>query len=104
VGSTFVPDEPRRFACENFSDGTCLRRALVVQRFLADGSADMQFAGSGTVITDSDPPYGAQDTTFGALALAPQGRITAAGSVCSEPFLCDLVVARYGNAPAGVVP
>jgi hypothetical protein len=50
----------------------------------------MQFAGSGTVITDSDPPYGAQDT--------------AAGSVCSEPFLCDLVVARYGSVPVRVVP
>ena len=93
------PSSPklRRFECRISSGGVCQRLALLVQRLRADGSADTRFAGNGAVITDTDPPYGAQDTSFTTFVLAPERRITAAGIACRAPFECDLVVARYGD-------
>jgi hypothetical protein len=48
-------------------------------------------------VTDTDPPYGAQDTGFTTLVSAPADRITAAGTVCRAAFVCDLAVVRYGD-------
>ena len=97
VGMTFVPDEPPRHDCFASSGGVCQREAWLVSRLLPDGSPDVRFGGTGTVVTDTPPPNGAQDTGFGRAALAPAGRITVAGIACRAPFVCDVAVARYGD-------
>jgi hypothetical protein len=99
VGMTFVPDEPPRHDCFASSGGVCLREAWLVSRLLPDGSPDVRFGGAGTVVTDTPPPNGAQDTGFGVAALAPAGRVTVAGVACRAPFVCDVAVARYQDVP-----
>jgi len=96
-GDRFVPDEPRRFDCSIASGGVCLRLAPAVGRLRADGSPDPRFGDGGSTVTDTEPPYGAQGTGYFAFALAPLGRITVAGTLCRAPFVCDVVVARYGD-------
>jgi hypothetical protein len=68
-----------------------------VSRLGADGTPDARFGGTGTVVTDSAPPNGAQGTGYSKFALVPAHRITAAGTACRAPFVCDVVVARYGD-------
>jgi uncharacterized delta-60 repeat protein len=96
AGSSWVPDEPRRFACQNTSAGACLRLAVALQSLTADGGPDVAFGESGIVVTDLPAPYGAQDTGAQAVSLAPDRRVTVAASACRRPFDCDLVVLRYG--------
>ncbi len=95
AGAAFVPDEPRRFDCGTSSGGVCQRLAPTVARLLANGTPDVRFGGTGTVVTDTTAPYGAQGTSYAAFALGPPGRITVAGTLCRAPFVCDVVVARY---------
>ena len=45
--------------------------------------------------TEIDASHRAQGTGFTTLVLTPPGRITAAGIACRQPFVCDVVVARY---------
>ena len=96
AGSVWVPDEPRRFPCENTSGGTCLRLAFGVMSIGSDGAPDVAFGDGGIAITDLPEPYGAQGTGAGSVVTAPAGRITVAGTACQRPFVCDLVVLRYG--------
>lgn len=96
VGSSWVPDEPRRFGCGNRSDDTCLRLAIAAQSIRADGTVDQGFGDGGIAVTDLPAPYGAQDTRAQAVVAAPEGRITVAGLACPRPYDCDVVVLRYG--------
>ncbi len=52
AGSSWVPDEPRRFACLASSGDTCLRLAIAFQSIDADGALDTAFGDGGTTITD----------------------------------------------------
>lgn len=96
AGSSWVPDEPRRFACWARTGDTCLRLAVAVQSIDANGALDTAFGDGGTATTDLPPPYGAQDTVARAGVAGPAGRLTVAGSACRRPFECDVAVLRYG--------
>jgi uncharacterized delta-60 repeat protein len=96
AGTDLVPDVPRQQDCANRAGPTCLRFAFLTESFLPDGSHDPSFGDHGSVITDPAGDSGAQETYLYAMALAPEGRLTVAGSSCSKPFVCDLAVVRYG--------
>src|SRR5262249_7636229 len=98
VGADLVPDVPRQQDCRNRAGDTCLRFAFRTDSFFPDGSPDPSFGDGGSVITDRESDSGAQDTYLYTMTLAPEGRLTAAGSSCSKPFVCDLAVVRYGFA------
>lgn len=96
AGSSWVPDEPRRFICGSSSDGVCLRRGYAVQLVPITGTAPTGFGDDGVVVTDLPAPYGAQNTRAQVVVAAPEERLTVAGPACSSPFECDLVLLRYG--------
>ena len=70
------------------SNGTSIDFCLA--RYLASGTLDVSFNGSGTVIT----PIGVADDYAISLALQPDGKIIVAG-VCSNGTNSDFCLARY---------
>jgi uncharacterized delta-60 repeat protein len=64
---------------------------IALARYLGNGSLDVSFGSGGKIITDV---LGTQDNALG-LALQPDGKLVAAGSVRSTPVDDDFVLVRY---------